>query len=114
LFIDALDCYRRQRLARICEVLEGASSARAGIAAVFRETVKALWADESRRGCLLVNSTAERGASDPSVASRAAEAFERTTGVFSSVLERGRRSGELDASLASAFVFAWFGLQSHV
>jgi hypothetical protein len=67
LFIDALDCYRSERLARICEVLEGASSARAGIAAVFRETVKALWADESRRGCLLVNSTAELGASDPSV-----------------------------------------------
>ncbi len=99
LFIEALDCYRRERFARICEALDGASSARAGIAAVLLGTVNALWADETRRGCLLVNSIAELGASDPSVASRAAEAFERTTAVFSAALERGTRSGELDASL---------------
>jgi len=99
LFIEALDCYRRERLAQISEVLNTASSARAGIAAAFRGTVKELWADEGRRGCLLVNSTAELAASDPAVASRAAEGFERMAGVFRSALERGKRSGELDASL---------------
>jgi len=99
LFIEALDCYRRERLAQISDVLEAASSARAGVAAVFRRTVKALWADEGRRGCLLVNSTAELAASDPAVASRAAEAFERTAAVFRAALERGKRSGELDASV---------------
>jgi TetR/AcrR family transcriptional repressor of nem operon len=99
LFIEALDCYRRERFAQISKVLEDAPLARAGIAAVFRGTVKAFWADESRRGCMLVNATAELAASDPAVASRATESFERTAGVFRSALERGKRSGELDASL---------------
>ncbi len=99
LFIEALDRYRRERGALIREALETASSARDGIEAVFRGTVKGLWTDEGRRGCLLVNSTAELAASDPAVASRAAEAFERTADLFRSVLERGKRSGELDASL---------------
>src|SRR5207244_9423107 len=58
LFIQALDRYRRERFAQITEALESASSARAGIEAVFRGTVKSLWADCDRRGCLLVNSIA--------------------------------------------------------
>jgi TetR/AcrR family transcriptional regulator, transcriptional repressor for nem operon len=99
LFIEALDCYRVERLARITEVLTAAPSARAGIAAVFRGTVESLWADEGRRGCLVVNSTAELAASDAAVAARAAESFERTAGVFRSALMRGKRTGELDADL---------------
>jgi TetR/AcrR family transcriptional repressor of nem operon len=99
LFIAALDCYRIERLGEISRVLEASSSARAGIAAVFRKTVKGLWSDEDRRGCLLLNSTAALAASDPEVASRAAEAFERTAAVFRSALERGQRSGELDGDL---------------
>jgi TetR/AcrR family transcriptional repressor of nem operon len=99
LFIEALDRYRLERLAQITEALESASSARAGIEAVFRGTVKSLWADRDRRGCLLVNSIAELAASDREVAVRAAEGFERTATVFRSALERGMRSGELDAHL---------------
>src|SRR2546430_189175 len=86
LFIEALDRYRLERLAQITEALDAAPSVRGGIAAVFRGTVSALWADDERRGCLLVNSTAELAGSDPAVAAGAADAFERTAGVFRSAL----------------------------
>jgi len=99
LFIEALDRYRSARLTQLSEVLEEAPSARAGIAAVMRGTVDALWADRNRRGCLLVNSAAELAASDPAVAARAGEGFERTTRAFRRALERGQRTGELDASI---------------
>jgi TetR/AcrR family transcriptional repressor of nem operon len=99
LFIAALDRYRFERLAQISETLEKAPSVRVGIRAALRGMVNGLWADGGRRGCLLVNSTAELAASDPAVATRAAEAFERTALVFRSALERGKRSGELDPGL---------------
>jgi TetR/AcrR family transcriptional repressor of nem operon len=99
LFIAALDRYRFERLAQISETLEKAPSVRVGIRAALRGMVNGLWADGGRRGCLLVNSTAELAASDPDVATRAAEAFERTALVFRFALERGKRSGELDPGL---------------
>jgi TetR/AcrR family transcriptional repressor of nem operon len=99
LFIEALDRYRAARLTQLIETLEAAPTARAGIAAVLRGTVNTLWADETRRGCLMVNSAAELAASDPAVATRANEAFERTARAFRSALERGKRTGELDAEV---------------
>jgi TetR/AcrR family transcriptional repressor of nem operon len=65
----------------------------------MRGTVDLLWADGNRRGCLMVNSAAELAASDPAVATRAAEAFERTENAFHSALARGKRSGDFDANL---------------
>ena len=99
LFLEALDRYRAERWAQMSDVLEAATSVRAGIAALLRGTVNALWSDEGRRGCLLVNSIAELASSDPAVASRTAESFERTAGLLRSALERGVRSGELEPSL---------------
>jgi TetR/AcrR family transcriptional regulator, transcriptional repressor for nem operon len=99
LFIEALDRYRVARLTQLSDVLENGPSARAGIAAAMRGTVDLLWADGNRRGCLMVNSAAELAASDPAVATRAAEAFERTENAFHSALARGKRSGDFDANL---------------
>jgi TetR/AcrR family transcriptional repressor of nem operon len=99
LFIEALDRYRVARLTQLSDVLENGPSARAGIAAAMRGTVDLLWADGNRRGCLMVNSAAELAASDPAVATRAAEAFERTESAFRSALARGKRSGDFDANL---------------
>jgi len=99
LFIDALDCYRADRMAQLEQALHTAPSARAAIAAVLRGTVSALWADPHRRGCLMVNSTTELAASDPDVATRATEGFKRTARAFQTVLERGQQTGELDPKL---------------
>jgi TetR/AcrR family transcriptional repressor of nem operon len=99
LFLRALDRYCQSALGQLQHALESTPSVRAGITAVFRGTVEMLWSDPSRRGCLLVNSTTERAASDPTVAMRAAEAFERVTSEFRSALERGQRSGELQPDL---------------
>ena len=99
LFIAALDRYCADRLAQLTAILESEPSARAGIAAALRKTAKALWADEQRRGCLMVNSTAELAASDPAVAARTRESFEDTTRAFRTALERGKLSGELAGDL---------------
>jgi TetR/AcrR family transcriptional repressor of nem operon len=95
LFLRALDRYNALRLNELTRALERAPSVRAGIAAVLRGMVGVLWCDPQRRGCLLVNSTTELAASDPAVAMRATLAFERTTTVLASALERGVRTGEL-------------------
>jgi TetR/AcrR family transcriptional repressor of nem operon len=99
LFLRALDRYCASALTQLQQVLESSPAVRASITAVFRGTVEMLWSDPSRRGCLLVNSTTERAAIDPTVAMRAAEGFERLTSEFRSALERGQRSGELQPHL---------------
>ena len=99
LFLAALDRYRAARVATVIEILDGAPSARAGIAAVLRGTVNAMFVDESRRGCLMVNSIAELASRDPAVAARARDSFERTAAAFQAALERGKRSGELNQDL---------------
>ena len=98
-FLVALDRYRADRLASVAEVLDSAASARTGIAAVLRGTVNAMFADETRRGCLMVNSIAELAARDPAVAARARDTFERTAAAFQAALERGQRSREFSADL---------------
>jgi TetR/AcrR family transcriptional regulator, transcriptional repressor for nem operon len=99
LFLAALDRYRAARVATIAGILESTPSARAGIAGVLRGTVKAMFADESRRGCLMVNSIAELASRDPAVAARARDSFKRTAAVLRDALERGKRSGEFSRDL---------------
>jgi TetR/AcrR family transcriptional repressor of nem operon len=116
LFIEALDRYRFERFAQLEAVLEASPSARAGIAAVFRRTMDRLWGDGSKRGCLMVNSAAELAGSDPAVAERARQSFDRFAQAFRSSLERGQRDGELDPSLdvrttASYLAGAFIGLR---
>src|ERR687892_735950 len=77
LFVEALDRYRFERFAQLEAVLEAAPSARAGIANVFQRTMDWLWGNGSKRGCLMVNSAAELAASDPAVAERAGQSFDR-------------------------------------
>lgn len=108
LFVEALDRYRLERLAQLEAVLGAAPSAPAGIEAVFRRTVDWLWADSSRRGCLLVNSAAELAGSDPAVADRAKQSFDRFAEMFRLALERGKRDGELDSSLDARAISRYF------
>jgi TetR/AcrR family transcriptional repressor of nem operon len=95
LFVESLDRYRRERLADLERAIASTPSARAGIEAVLRRHVEALWSDPGRRGCLLVNSTAELASSDPEIAARGLQGFERFADAFRSALERGQREGEI-------------------
>jgi TetR/AcrR family transcriptional repressor of nem operon len=99
LFVEALDHYRLERFVQFRAVVDEAPSARAGIEALFRRTVDRLWAEDPRRGCLLVNSAAELGATDPDVAARAKQSFDRFSELFRSALERGQREGDVDPAL---------------
>jgi TetR/AcrR family transcriptional repressor of nem operon len=99
LFVTALDRYRFERRAEFLRVLEESDSVRTALATIFETRVNGLWADETRRGCLLVNTTTELASSDPDVAARAVESFDRTAGYIRSALERGKKSGELTADL---------------
>jgi AcrR family transcriptional regulator len=95
LFLRALDRYTSERMSDLRRGLASAPSAREAIGNVLRGTVDGLWSDGERRGCLLVNSTTELAAVDPSVAMRAGEGFERVAAEFRSVLERGQHTGEI-------------------
>lgn len=99
LFLAALDRYRATRLAAVTGNLDRAPSVRAGIAAVLRGAVEAMFSDATRRGCLMVNSIAELASRDPDVAARARDSFERTAAAFQAALERGQRSGEFSPDL---------------
>jgi TetR/AcrR family transcriptional repressor of nem operon len=99
LFLAALDRYRLERRQQLESILGSAPSARAGVEAVFRATVSRLWGDRSRRGCLLVNSAAELANADSEVAARVRQAFQAFATAFRAALERGQRTGELDAGL---------------
>src|SRR4051794_10245650 len=108
LFLRALDRYGSDRMGDLRRGLASASCARAAIANVLHGTVDALWSDDERRGCLLVNATTELAATDPAVAMRAGEGFERVAAEFRSVLERGQHTGEirpdLDARAAGRYL----------
>src|SRR5262245_43696131 len=95
LFLDALDRYCALRLAELSAMLEQSASVRAGIAGLLRGMVTHLWSDPRRRGCFLVNSTAELASDDAAVAVRSAQGFERTVSVVQLALERGKANGEL-------------------
>lgn len=99
LFLAALDRYRADRLAGLTEILESAPSARAGIAGALRGTIQAMFADTSRRGCLMVNSVAELASSDAAVRRRARDSFGGTARVIRAALERGQRTGEFGPNI---------------
>src|SRR5919197_1383213 len=99
LFLRALDRYSQERMAELDQMLNGTASVRSAIERVLRRTADVLWSDPMHRGCLLVNSTTELAASDPAVAARAAQSFERTIGAFRSALERGIHRGEFPKTM---------------
>jgi TetR/AcrR family transcriptional repressor of nem operon len=99
LFLGALDRYRRERHEQLEHALSSEGPARSAIEAVFRQSIDRLWGDPGRRGCLLVNSTAELAANDPAVAARARETLERFIGAFRRALERGKLDGSIAAQI---------------
>ncbi|OLT43166.1 transcriptional regulator [Saccharomonospora sp. CUA-673] len=70
---------------------------------------------DARRGCLLANSTCERGTADPDVLAHAHRTYETTTELIADCVARARREGDLPADtdateLARALLAAQQGL----
>jgi TetR/AcrR family transcriptional repressor of nem operon len=100
LFLRALDHYRATESAKTRQRLDAADRP---VREALREWM--LWLvtcptdDESRRGCLVVNTTTELGTTDEEVRRRTEAAFETTRQALHSVLTEGRDRGELPADL---------------
>ncbi|MDO3703285.1 TetR/AcrR family transcriptional regulator [Micromonospora sp. C28SCA-DRY-2] len=100
LFLRALDHYRATESAEAEQRLDAAGRS---VRQVLREWM--LWlvsrpqASESGRGCFVVNTATELGATDAQVSQRTEAAFEVTRHALRTLLQEGRRSGELPADL---------------
>ncbi|MEV0995945.1 TetR/AcrR family transcriptional regulator [Nonomuraea sp. NPDC050202] len=95
LFLRALDHYRATESSQAEELLERPGPVRE----VLRDWLTCMVGEEAGRGCLVVNTATELGATDPEVRRRTEAAFEVTRRALESLLRRGCRTGELPAGL---------------
>jgi TetR/AcrR family transcriptional regulator, transcriptional repressor for nem operon len=111
LFALAVRRYSDRRLAELAEGLEGPGP----VVPRLRDTMQTLaGVGEHQLGCLIVNSVAELGNSDGTVAEIAKNTFNRIEAAFRSAIERGQANGEITshrtaADSASALLAAVLG-----
>ncbi|MFC9977478.1 TetR/AcrR family transcriptional regulator [Spirillospora sp. NPDC127200] len=100
LFLRALDHYRATESAEAEQRLDAADRP---VRQVLRDWLLWLVAcpsdDEAGRGCFVVNTATELGTADASVRRRTEAAFEVTRQALRSLLDEGRRRGELPPDL---------------
>lgn len=94
LFRRAFETYARHFRATLPEGLEG----RAAIEAWLRVQARLAVEDPERKGCLIVNTAAERGAHDPETRAMAAERMAEITGYFRAHLGIAVARGEVAAA----------------
>ncbi|MEV4012027.1 TetR/AcrR family transcriptional regulator [Nonomuraea angiospora] len=105
LFLRTLDHYRATESTQAEEQL----SAPGPSLEVLREWLIWMVSHEAGRGCFVVNTATELGATDPDVRQRTEAAFEVTQKTLASLLRRGIREGDLpstcdvDAAVESLF-----------
>ncbi|MET8867392.1 TetR/AcrR family transcriptional regulator [Nonomuraea sp. NPDC004580] len=95
LFLRALDHYRATESAQAEEQLSVPGSS----LQILREGLIWMVTHEAGRGCFVVNTATELGATDPAVQERTEAAFEGTRQSLASLLRRGIRDGDLPATL---------------
>ncbi|MGW5158872.1 TetR/AcrR family transcriptional regulator [Nonomuraea wenchangensis] len=95
LFLRALDHYRATESAQAEERLSVPGTS----LQTLREWLIWMVDHEAGRGCFVVNTATELGATDPAVQQRTEAAFEGTRKTLASLLHRGIRDGELPATL---------------
>lgn len=95
LFVLALQRYSVQRVELLAELLDGPGAVRPRLRMAF-ETFAGI--GEHHRGCLMVNSTAERAQQDETVAQLAGDLFAAIEDMFGAAILHGQSTGEFDST----------------
>lgn len=96
LFLAAIDRYRGNVQRQLATLIAEQATAAAAVRAVFEWVNQAVFEHAEHRSCLMANAALELGQRDPEVRERVADHLREVEGVFTTVLERGQRAGELD------------------
>lgn len=97
IFLAALRRYQSEAFGQMVAALESAPSPAEGIRNFFESITQNL-TPGNIYGCLMVNSTVERGPHDAEVADCLRESWQRLEDAFARAIERGQRLGQVDAT----------------
>lgn len=102
LFRRALERYAHRKTAEILSALDGGNTPLEGVAEAFR-----IWArDAGANGCLLVNTLAEKGASDLAALDAAQRSTTRLHAGFEAAFRKAQFHGEIRSDVPSALLAA--------
>ncbi|PNE36877.1 TetR/AcrR family transcriptional regulator [Streptomyces noursei] len=95
LFERALVRYRDGQAQALIDLLEQSGSVKGRLRDALRLLVELDLGDPDRRGCLAVNTAAERAMTDEAATELVRRMFDRTEGAFRALIEEGQRAGEV-------------------
>ncbi|MEV8017137.1 TetR/AcrR family transcriptional regulator [Streptomyces sp. NPDC086554] len=95
LYLRALRCYYETSTAEQIEILRGAGPAKERLRDMMIHAVDADLDEADGRGCFAINAAVEIGGLDPEVKDAVRRSFDRVEEELRTVVETGRRSGEL-------------------
>lgn len=94
LFLEAIRLYQQQTAFRQ-QILNNATSAKAGIAEYFRQRIDAAYSENRPKGCLITNTAIEMNTPDEELKKLIKERFTSLEASFCRLLAKGRQSGEI-------------------
>jgi AcrR family transcriptional regulator len=97
LFLRVLDDYRAEQVAGVQQALAGPKPAWERLVSLVMAAADRAGTDDGRRGCLLVNSTAELKARDPEVLARARQTYGAIEDLLAACLREAQHEGDLRA-----------------
>ncbi len=92
MFARALRAYEKEIVGGLCTALDAPPGGRSGIEAAF-----GLWRDAAveGKGCLMVSTAADAGASDPVIAALVQQSRDRLVACFAAAFDRAKFHGQL-------------------
>ena len=110
LYLTALERFRDRDTASVLNALRGAPTVKEGLRRVFQLSIEALVNDPERRGCMIVNATAECVPSDPRVTAFVQAVDKETERAFAEAIRKAQAQGELsqahDPYKLSAYLYS--------
>lgn len=112
LYDQALDLYQETNLNRIRSFLNGFTSTKEGIRALFKSAIQETVTDEKHRGCFVVNTTTELIPGDFGMQERVLQNKQNFEALMSAYLEQGVQNGEIasdkDIKAIASFLFTLY------